>query len=190
MYFHHKQLQFCTISLYLFTWLCHSSSESDGLVWLLEDLIGIFLRIWTGITQFRARLIYSACTYIVHLVNITWLSWILSIIWIFQNLLGHLLEKALCYSFQNSLGDLQLVLQQVSWNMLQSDKSRILQLINKALEESFENSCCHLREGHSSEEVTFLHLLHLHHLPSFSSCSFSGPHESLWDPGEEEEEEK
>ena len=66
-----QECPYCTISLYLFTWLCHSSSESDGLVWLLEDLIGIFLRIWTGITQFRARLIYSACTYIVHLVNIT-----------------------------------------------------------------------------------------------------------------------
>ena len=44
-----QECPYCTISLYLFTWLCHSSSESDGLVWLLEDLIVIFLRIWTGL---------------------------------------------------------------------------------------------------------------------------------------------
>ena len=54
----------------------------------------------------------------IHCVQNIWLSWILSIIWILQNLLGHLLEKALGNSFQKSLGDLdnELILHQVLVN--------------------------------------------------------------------------
>ena len=105
----------------------------------------------------------------------------LSIIWIFQNLLGHLLEKALANSLQKSLGDLdyELILQPGScWNLLL--------LVGKALEEPFEKPGSHLREGLSSEEVAPLHL-HLLHLPPY--ISVPGLHEGLWDAREEEEEE-
>ena len=60
------------------------------------------------------RLIYLVVLYTLHSLN--WLARILSIVWILQNLLGHLFKKTLGNSFQKSLGDLdyQLILQPTS----------------------------------------------------------------------------